>query len=243
MADSKQEKPASSKEVSQFLKKVGTTPVKTSGAVTSRLLFAMDATASREPSWDRACHLQGQMFTSTSHLGNLNIQLCYYRGFNQFHASRWCTSAESLLEAMSSVRCMGGYTQIKRVMEHAIKEHQTNRLRAVVFVGDAMEEDPDALCHLAGKMGVLGIPLFMFQEGQTTQVKNIFQQMAELTGGAYAPFDLKSASELKDLLSAVALFATGGIQALESVSKGSESNRYNLLWQQLSDPSSNQSHD
>ena len=227
--------PASGKAVRQFLQEVAKTPVKTSSLDASRLLFAMDATASREPTWDRGCHLQGQMFSSTAHIGNLNIQLCYYRSFNQFRASRWCTSAESLLAAMSSVRCMGGYTQLRRVMQHAIKEHQRNRLRAVVFVGDAIEEDPDLLCHLAGKMGVLGLPMFMFQEGQAARVKNIFQQIATLTGGAYAPFDLQSASELKDLLSAVALFATGGLQALAAPSKGKGDNQYRLLWRQLKD--------
>ena len=225
--------PASGKAVRQFLQEVAQTPVPTSSSDASRLLFAMDATASREPTWDRGCHLQAQMFSSTSHIGNLNIQLCYYRGFNQFRASRWCTSAESLLAAMASVRCMGGYTQIRRVMQHALKVHQSNRLRAVVFVGDAIEEEPDLLCHLAGKMGVLGLPMFMFQEGHNAQVKNIFQQIATLTGGAYAPFDLQSASELKDLLSAVALFATGGRQALEAPSKGKGDNQYRLLWRQL----------
>ncbi len=215
MTNRRQTAPGS--EVGQFLNKVARTPVITTDTA-SRLLFAMDATASRGPTWDRACHLQGQMFTATSHLGQLKVQLCYYRGFNQFRASGWCSSPEALLEAMSSVRCLGGYTQLRRVLEHAMKEHQSNRLRAAVFVGDALEEDPDQLCHLAGKMGVLGIPLFMFQEGQTASVKSVFQQLAQLTGGAYAPFDLNSASELTDLLSAVAVFATGGKQALENFS-------------------------
>jgi hypothetical protein len=216
-------------DVSQFLEKVARTPVKKEGS--GRLLFAMDATASREPTWDKACHLQAQMFEATANIGDLSVQLCYYRGFNDFRASQWCDSATSLLEQMTAVKCLGGYTQIKRVLEHAETENKTNRLRAVVFVGDAIEEDADQLCHLAGKLGVLQVPLFMFQEGLDDRVKSVFQQMAQLSGGAYAPFNLNSASELKDLLSAVAVFATGGRAALEQLKKSS--GPVGLLTQQL----------
>ena len=201
-------------DVGQFLDEVARTPARMDKAELSRLLFAMDATASREPAWDRACHLQGRMFEATTDLGNLAVQLCYYRGFNEFRQSNWCQSADSLLQEMTDVKCRGGYTQISRVLEHALAENSQNRLKAVVFVGDALEEDADRLCHLAGRMGVLNLPLFMFQEGQGPGVRSVFEQMAGLSGGAYAPFDLNSASGLKDLLSAVAVFATGGRRAL-----------------------------
>jgi hypothetical protein len=219
MSDSKKPVVATGSQVDQFLKTVAKMPTKADRSAMSRLLFGMDATASREMTWDRACHLQGQMFETTSHIGTLNVQLCYYRGFNQFRASPWCTSATQLHEEMSAVHCLGGYTQIRKVLEHALAEHKTNRLRAVVFVGDALEEDADMLCHLAGQLGVLHIPLFMFQEGTNRKVKSTFEQMALLTGGAYAPFDLNSASELNDLLSAVAVYATGGQSALENFGK------------------------
>ena len=232
MADNR--KPAIKKgtSVDQFLEQVAKTPARHSGG--SKLLFAMDATASRGPSWDKACHLQGQMFVATSHLGSLSVQLCYYRGFNEFHASPWCDSATSLLSEMSAVGCLGGYTQIKRVIEHASTEHKRDPIRAVVFVGDAIEEDADLLCHLAGQLGVLNVPLFMFQEGNDPRVRTVFEQMAKLTRGAYAPFDLNSASELKDLLSAVAVFAAGGKSALEDFSKKNKG-QVELLTRQIKD--------
>ena len=232
MADNRKPVVKQGSSVDQFLKQVAKTPVRLDRG--SNLLFAMDATASREPSWDKACHLQGQMFVTTSHLGSLSVQLCYYRGFNEFHASRWCDSATSLLAEMSAVRCLGGYTQIKRVIEHAISEHKRNPIRAVVFVGDAIEEDADLLCHLAGQLGVLNVPLFMFQEGKDSRVKAVFEQMVQLTRGAYAPFDLNSASELKDLLSAVAVFAAGGKSALEDFSKKNKG-QVELLTRQIKD--------
>ncbi len=180
----------------------------------------MDATASREPTWDHACHLQGEMFSATDSLGGLSVQLCYYRGFAEFRALEWCTDTATLLRQMSAVRCLGGHTQIRRVLDHALK---ADRIEAVVFVGDAMEENPDTLCQCAGKLGILNVPLFMFHEGNHPQVRSIFQQMTQLSGGAYAPFDLNSASELKQLLSAVAVYAAGGRAALEDFSRQSGS--------------------
>lgn len=215
MADKSKPVSRNSTEVSQFLEKVAKTPVRADTISDGRLLFAMDATASRETTWDRACHLQGQMFQATEGVGSLSVQLCYYRGFNEFHSSTWCSSAKLLLNEMSRVRCLGGHTQINRVLEHAMKEHKRQRLKAIVFVGDALEEAADHLCHQAGQLGVLNVPLFMFQEGSNSRVKSAYQQMAQLSGGAYSPFNLQSATELKDLLAAVAVFAAGGKSALK----------------------------
>ena len=40
-------------------------------ASTARLIFALDATMSRQPTWDTACQLQGQMFSTAGKLGTL----------------------------------------------------------------------------------------------------------------------------------------------------------------------------
>ncbi len=212
---------ATGNDVSAFLKKVAATPVRKEAGRTGRLLFAMDATASREPTWDQACHLQGEMFTATDSLGGLSVQLCYYRGFNEFHVLDWCNDNAVLLRQMSAVRCLGGHTQISRILKHALAAHREQSIQAVVFVGDAVEESPDSLCDLAGRLGLQNIPLFMFQEGAQPRVRSTFQQMAQLSGGAWAPFDLNSAHQLKELLSAVAVFAAGGRSALEHLSKRS----------------------
>ena len=201
-------------DVQGFLDKVARAPARRKPGEAGRLLFAMDATASREPTWDTACSLQGRMFMATADTGRLAVQLCYYRGFNEFHAGPWCENAAGLLAEMTAVRCLGGHTQLGKVLEHARKEHQQHRLNALVFVGDAIEEDADRLCHAAGQLGVLGLPLFLFQEGDNPGVGSVFRQLAELSGGAWAPFNLNSADELVELLSAVAVFATGGRAAL-----------------------------
>jgi hypothetical protein len=202
----------SDQDVNEFLKKVAAATSPQSGR--GRLMFAMDATASREPTWDSACMIQGEMFKSTAALGGIEIQLVYYRGFRECRASKWVTNAGELLKMMTGVMCRGGATQIEKVFNHAIKQTKQRKINAVVFVGDAMEEDIDSLCHKAGELKLLGVPVFIFHEGGDTTARRAFEQMAELSGGAYCSFDVNSAEQLRDLLSAVAVFAAGGRKAL-----------------------------
>ncbi len=194
-----------------------------------RLMFAVDATASRQPTWDTARQLQQEMFLATAKLTTLSVQLCYYRGFREFQASPWLTDSEELAMRMNKVRCEGGHTQIERLLQHAIGEHRKAAVRAVVFIGDALEENPDSLCNLAGQCGILGLPLFLFQEGQDALVRKTFQDMAKLSKGAWAHFDARSAATLGELLGAVARYAAGGVQALEK----SGSSNARLLLEQL----------
>ena len=211
--------PASTAEVDAFLRKVRATPASATGARRGRLIFAMDATASREPSWDRACHLQAEMFETTTSLGGLDVQLVFYRGFRECKASAWVSDSRALSARMTAVRCLGGQTQIGRVLRHALKETDNQRVNAAVFVGDCFEEDVDRVCATAGELGMRGVPVFMFHEGGEPVARRAFQQIARLSGGAYCPFDASSAAQLKELLGAVAVYAAGGYKALADYGK------------------------
>lgn len=203
---------SSTGEIDKFLTRSKTLAERAdSGA---RLLFAIDATASRQPTWDRACQLQGEMFLATQNLGGLAVQLCYYRGLNELRATRWLVDEHALLRQMTRVRCEGGMTQIERMLNHALKEHRQAPVKAVVFIGDACEENPDRLAGKAGELGIAGLPLFMFQEGRDSMVETVYRQMAKLSGGAWARFDHSSPQELADLLGAVARYAAGGKSAM-----------------------------
>lgn len=206
-------------DVSAFLEKLARTPNVGPAEGRGRLIFAMDATASRERSWDRACHIQGEMFKATDGLGGLEVQLVFYRGFGECKASPWVSKADDLVRRMAAVRCHGGRTQIGKVMHHAARETARRRVNALVFVGDCMEEEIDELCHRAGELGMLGVPMFLFQEGQDPVAEGAFHQFARLTNGAYCRFDSASASQLRDLLGAVAAYAAGGRRALENYGK------------------------
>ena len=205
--------------INEFLGEVTNTPIKTTNKINGRLLFAMDATASREPSWDMACQIQGEMFDTSNKTGSLSVQLAYYRGYNEFYASPWHNNASTLLSTMSEVRCLGGMTQIEKVLKQALAETKKTKINAVVFIGDAMEENIDILCDLAAQLGILGVPVFIFQENADPIVTMAFKQIAKLSHGVYCSFSSGSAQQLKDLLSAVAVYATGGYNALENFSK------------------------
>jgi len=205
--------------VDAFLNKVAATPQAPRAGERGRLIFAMDATASREPSWDRACQIQGQMFLETASLGGLDVQMAYYRGFGEFRASRWVGNSSELVREMTGVFCLGGETQIRKVLRHAIDETRKKRVNALVFVGDCCEEDVDRLCALAGELGLLNVPAFIFHEGGEPLAARAFRQIVKLTKGAYCAFDGSSARQLRDLLSAVAVYAAGGRKALESFSR------------------------
>ncbi len=209
------EQAAASTAVAGFLNKLAATPALQPAGPRGRLLFAMDATASREPTWDRACHIQSEMFRETAALGGLDIQLAYYRGFREFAATPWLSQADDLLRRMAGVSCLGGQTQIERLLKHAIAETKRTKINAMVFVGDCMEEDADRLCHAAGELGLLGVPVFVFHEGGEAVAARALQQIARLSNGAYCRFDRNSAQQLRDLLSAVAVYAAGGRRALE----------------------------
>ena len=216
MNDKRDKLPAESSDadVAAFLEKVAAIPPKAAGG-TGRLIFALDATVSREPTWDTACDIQAEMFAETASLGRLLVQLVYYRGFREFHASPFADDATALLGRMTGVRCRGGRTQIGRVLRHALTESAKQKVDALVFVGDACEEGIDPLCHSAGELGLRGVPAFVFHEGRDPVAGRAFKDIAKLSGGAYCRFDSASARTLRELLSAVAVYAVGGRRALE----------------------------
>jgi hypothetical protein len=198
----------------------------------ARLVFSLDATASRQNAWDQASQLQSEMFVSAQSLGGLQVQLCYFRGLGEFYSSEWHTDPDNLLSQMSGIYCQAGMTQLERLLRHVINQNNEEKIRGVIFIGDAMEESMDVLCQLAGKLGLLNVPLFIFQEREDPRARQTFVEMARLSGGAYCQFDAASAEQLKDLLRAVAIYATGGLKALENFSRTSHKS-VKLLGQQL----------
>ena len=198
-----------------FLAQVAALPAaRPARARAGRLVFAVDATASRQPAWDRACALTAEMFLATRDLGGLAVSLAYWRGFREFAATPFLTDGAELARRMSGVQCLGGQTQILRALRHTLAESRREKVGALVLVGDAVEEDVDAACHAAGELGLFGTPVFCFHEGGHPVAANAFRQIAKVSGGAYAPFDSAAADALRDLLRAVAVFAAGGRRAL-----------------------------
>lgn len=226
------ETPSSSVEIDAFLGKVKSLARPDIKGARGRLIFAMDATMSRQPTWDMALGLQAGMFTAVKDVGGIDVQLVYFRGLAECKTSKWVRNPESLARLMTKVSCRGGHTQIGRVLTHALGETGKAKVNALVYVGDCMEENIDDLCVTAGELGMLGLPVFLFQEGGDQNAETAFREIARLTGGAYCRFDAGSATQLRELLSAVAVYAAGGRKALENY--GRDSGGVRALLEQLS---------
>jgi len=205
-------------EIAAFLERVKSLAVPNPYDKRGRLIFALDATMSRQPTWDTACRLQADMFREAAATGGLDIQLVYFRGLGECRASGWVANSDRLAELMSAIDCRGGHTQIGKVLAHARQETGKLRVQALVFVGDAMEENLDDLCAAAGELGLLGVPVFMFQEGGDPVAETAYREIARLSRGAYCRFNSGAAHELGELLRAVAAYAAGGMKALVALS-------------------------
>ena len=218
-------------EIDAFLAEVRALGPSTGHGRRGRLIFALDATMSRQPTWDEACVLQADMFREAASIGGLDVQLAYYRGLSECAASPWVSDATRLATLMQKIDCRGGHTQIRRILVHARAATQKARVQAVVFVGDAMEESVDDLSAIAGELGLCGTPVFMFQEGDDPVVEQAFREVARLSRGAYCRFNLGAARELGELLRAVAAYAAGGLKALSDLSERQNAGAIRLLAQ------------
>ena len=210
---------ASRAEIDSFLAKIATMTPTVAAGQRGRLVFALDATMSRQPTWDSACRLQADMFQEAGSIGGLDVQLVYFRGLNECRASGWVANPERLGKLMEKIDCRGGHTQIGKVLGHVRRECEKRKVQALVYVGDAMEESVDDLCAAAGELGLLGVPAFMFQEGHDTIAENAYREIARLSRGAYGRFAPGAAQELAELLRAAAAYAAGGMKALADLSR------------------------
>ncbi len=218
-------------EIDAFLDRVKSlAPAEATGG-RGRLLFALDATMSRQPTWDTACRLQADMFREAAAIGGLDVQLVYFRGLGECRASRWVSDARHLSSLMERIDCRGGHTQIGKVLAHAWREGERGKIAALVYVGDAMEERLDDLCARAGELALLGIRAFVFQEGHDPAAEQAFREIARLTGGAYCRFNPGAAHELGELLRAAAAYAAGGMKALDDLSARHDKGAIKLLAQ------------
>ncbi len=218
-------------EVDAFLEQVKTLKPRDEGR--GRLIFAMDATMSRQPSWDLALELQSDMFAAVKTVGGLDVQLVYFRGFSECQASKWVGDPGALAKLMRKVSCEGGLTQIAKVLSHARREAEKSKIDALVYVGDCMEEEVDQLARLAGELGLVKVPVFIFHEGRDAKAARAFKEIARLSRGAYVPFDEGSARQLRELLTAVAVYASGGRKALQNFSDKTRSRAALRLLEQL----------
>src|SRR4030081_3902698 len=116
-----EQRPSASEDIAAFVAKARATSPHAPGAK-GRLVFALDATMSRQPTWDMACALQADMFREAAALGSLDIRLVYYRGLNECRATGWISDSAQLAKLMGKIDCRGGNTQIGKALSEARRE-------------------------------------------------------------------------------------------------------------------------
>lgn len=213
MSDKLPVKQSTRHEIDAFLKRAAQTPALAQAK--GRLIFAIDATMSRAPTWDAATEIQSDMFDVTQSTGGLAVELVWFRGRGEFRASGWTTTPAALGARMREVRCASGFTQLRRVLGHVRAQATAGRVNALVYVGDCFEENTDVVLKEAGGLALLNVPAFMFHEGDDPVAAEVFREVARLTHGVYARFDSGAANRLRELLRAAAVYAAGGSRALK----------------------------
>lgn len=207
----------SNSAIDAFLGDVKKTPIVRAAKRRGRIIFALDATMSRAPTWRLARQVQSDMFVAAEEIGALEVQVVFFRGQGELRKSGWTRNSGILADRMSRVQCRSGLTQIARVLKHAATQAAQDDVDALVYIGDAVEENPDMLGDLAAKLGLRNVKLFAFQEGRDPQVETVLRDLARHTNGAYARFDTSSPKTLKALLRAVGTYAAGGVTALKTL--------------------------
>ncbi len=204
-----------------------------------RLIFALDATASRAPTWAAAQNLTETLLHTAADLGNLEMQVGYFRALSDCQFSHWSTDAKELVTLMRGIHCASGTTQIQTVLQHALTEANAapTRLKALVFVGDTFEEQGrrDEILHLAKMLGDLRVPIFMFLERTSDtgrEDRTTYEAISRASGGATVDFQEGAIAELRKLLQMVATLAVGGIDALKKLPGAT------LLLEQMKGPQS-----
>jgi hypothetical protein len=126
------------------------------------------------------------MFRTAAAVGNLDLQLVFYRGDGECKATSWISDPARLARIMSGIDVRAGMTQIEKILAHVQKETTLLHVGALVFIGDAMEESPDVLVARARELGRSKTPAFLFQEGRDSEVESAFRDIARNTGRLWA---------------------------------------------------------
>ena len=187
-----------------------------------RMVFGIDATASREHAWDTARTVTDSLFSAAP--GGIEVALAAHGGnrlslFTGFH-----TDVAPLRRAAAAITCEKGMTRLLDMAEATL---QHPGVRALVYVGDCFEEDPLRAMVLADRMRLRGIRLVVLHDlsSAAREDAHFFAVMAARTGGLVLPFDAASLDALRDVLASLAAYVAGGTALLRARSTASPASK------------------
>jgi len=177
-----------------------------------RLIFAVDATASREPAWTAARQVTDTLVRALP--GELKVALAVHGGGRVHTFTQFTSDAATLRDRAAGVTCQAGLTRLLPILATSLK-HQG--IRVVIYIGDVFEENITQGRKLADAMGARGTKLIVLHDtaaATARQDAELFWDLTKRTGGCVVPFDANAPRKLRELLSAVAVYAVGGERML-----------------------------
>jgi hypothetical protein len=187
-------------------------PVDTGTPACPRLVFAVDATASREPAWAAAKQVTDALVKALP--GELDVALAVHGGSRVHTFTAFTDDANTLRDRAAGVTCQAGLTRLLPILATVVKRPA---VRVVVYIGDVFEESMHQGRRLADAMGTHGTKLIVLHDTSDPAARRdaeVFWDLVKRTGGCVLPFDASAPDLLRELLSAVAVYAVGGEKLL-----------------------------
>ncbi len=187
-------------------------PGETGAPLRPRLVFAVDATASREPAWAAARQVTDALVKALP--GELDVALAVHGGSRVHTFTAFTDDAKTLRDRAAGVVCQAGMTRLLPILAAALKRPG---VRVVIYIGDVFEESVAHGRQLADAMGAQATRLIVLHDTADPAARRdaeVFWDLAKRTGGCVLPFDASAPAGLRDLLSAVAAYAVGGEKLL-----------------------------
>jgi hypothetical protein len=187
-------------------------PAESSTPSRPRLVFAVDATASREPAWAAARQVTDALVKALP--GELDVALAVHGGSRVHTFTAFTNDATTLRDRAAGVSCEAGLTRLLPILSASLKQPS---VRVIVYIGDVFEESLSHGRHLADSLGARGTKLILLHDTADAAARRdaeVFRDLAKRTGGCVLPFDANAPGRLRELLSAVAVYAVGGDKLL-----------------------------
>lgn len=174
-----------------------------------RLVFGVDATASRQPAWESAQRITDRMFDAIP--GALDVALAVHGGSRVHTFTQFSSDVGLFRGKAAAVRCMAGETKLCDLMERAL---ESGGVRVMSYIGDAFEESREMALALADRFRARGIRLVILADQPSPATLEFFQQLVARAGGAVLDFRAEQLDVMGEVLEGVAALAVGGRKLL-----------------------------
>lgn len=177
-----------------------------------RLVFGIDATASREPAWEAAKKITDSLFTTLP--GELDVALAVHGGGVVSMFSAFSSDVQRFRDLAAGVSCRAGHTQLVPLMQRT-REHPD--VKVFLYIGDCFEESEEEAYEAADALKARGIRAVMLHDASSGDMaaRRVFEEIAKRTGGVCLDFYGGDRQAMKNIFEAVAVLAVGGIKLLQ----------------------------